>query len=159
MSYYTLRPKQIQRFWSRVDKSAGDDSCWLWIYYRDRNGYGMANFNRVNYISHRLAWQLTYGDIPDGLLVCHRCDNPPCCNPKHLFLGTQKDNMQDMSKKGRNADKRGEKSPVAKLTQKQVDEIRERFATGGVTKAQLSREYSVGQTTIHYVITFKRWKN
>lgn len=68
---------------------------------RDRHGYGMMRYNAKNQGAHRVAWTLTYGEIPDGLLVLHSCDNPPCCNPKHLRLGTMKDNMEDKIARGR----------------------------------------------------------
>jgi hypothetical protein len=87
-------------FWTAVDQSGGSDACWPWQRHRNPEGYGvtkLAGFRRA----HRLAWCLTNGPIPDGMLVCHTCDNPPCCNPAHLFLGTESDNRQDMLAKGR----------------------------------------------------------
>lgn len=93
------------RFWSRVDKSAGDDGCWLWTAARTR-GYGKININGlaggrkgVPQWTHRVAWILTNG--PTDLCVLHACDNPPCCNPAHLFLGTRQDNAADRDAKGR----------------------------------------------------------
>ena len=87
-------------FWKKV-KVGKDDECWEWLACKNKKGYG---FFRVNWIlrrAHRFAWTVTYGKIPEGLFVCHRCDNPGCCNPKHLFLGTNTDNMVDMISKGR----------------------------------------------------------
>jgi len=90
-----------ERFWSRVDKS-GD--CWIWTGYRDRKTYGIVERRRDGRRetrAHRWAWILTHGPIPDGLFVLHRCDNPPCVRPDHLWLGTTDDNMADMAAKGR----------------------------------------------------------
>ena len=97
----TRRPTATERFWAKVQKS---DGCWLWTAYRNEKGYGRFDDGTITHQAHRLAWALTNGPVADGLLVCHKCDNPPCCNPDHLFVGTQKDNMQDAKQKGRRAD-------------------------------------------------------
>lgn len=85
------------RFWAKVDR--GDD-CWEWTGIKDPNGYGRCGMFGET-LAHRVAWKLTREAIPGGLFVLHRCDNPPCCNPDHLFLGTQADNIADMDHKGR----------------------------------------------------------
>jgi len=89
-------------FWRMVEMDSAN-ACWLWIGALRPNGYGVTKYQGRRWAAHRLAWVLTNGSIPDGMLVCHRCDTPLCCNPKHLFLGTVRDNMQDMLKKGRDA--------------------------------------------------------
>lgn len=96
---YKSPPITAERLWSQVDRSGGPDACWLWQGHCDRGGYGRLAGARA----HREAWVQTFGPIPDGLWVLHRCDNPPCCNPRHLFLGTPKDNTRDMMEKGRHA--------------------------------------------------------
>lgn len=96
----------VERFWSRVARADGD-LCWLWTAARFSSGYGRVALPRANGSpqtlegAHRMAWILTNGPIPANLWVLHRCDNPPCCRPEHLFLGTHTDNMRDMTQKGR----------------------------------------------------------
>src|SRR5678816_2871477 len=99
------QPKPLsERFWSKVDQS-GD--CWIWTAHHLSSGYGligtgsMRDGTRRGSLAHRVSWELAYGTIPDGLFVCHRCDNPSCVRPDHLFLGTCKDNAADSVAKGR----------------------------------------------------------
>ena len=93
-----ITDKVLNRFWSKVNKT---DTCWLWTASSRTDGYGVIGIEGKTKSAHRVSWQLTYGDIPDGLYVCHHCDNKLCVNPNHLFLGTAKDNTQDMIQKGR----------------------------------------------------------
>lgn len=87
-----------ERFWPRITKS---DGCWIWPGAKNADGYGDVAILGTKRKAHRLAWEVTKGPIPEGLFVCHKCDNPPCVNPDHLFVGTNSDNMRDMSSKGR----------------------------------------------------------
>ena len=93
------------RFWAKVDRSGGDLACWPWLASKRRNGYGQIGIRREGRLfvesAHRVAWELTHGPIPEGVSICHHCDNRPCCNPGHLFRGSQTDNMQDAAQKGR----------------------------------------------------------
>lgn len=99
--YKSLSTKyRPELFWSRLRKS-GPDGCWVWTGFIGPNGYGTTAVGRRPLATHRAAWILTHGPIPPGMFVCHHCDNKPCCNPKHLFIGTCKDNMRDMAAKGR----------------------------------------------------------
>ena len=107
--------------------------------------------------AHRLAYQDAFGDIPEGICVCHRCDNSLCVNPDHLFLGTKADNNADMAAKGRSAS--GERNGAHKLTEKNVKDIRERYAKGGVTHRLLAKDYNVSHVLIGYVIRQEIWNN
>ena len=95
-----MSARQLSTFWNRVEKTEG---CWLWRGSRTTAGYGNVRVGPKNKYAHRLAWELTNGAIPNGLHVCHRCDNPPCVRPDHLFLGTGKDNARDSMQKGRHS--------------------------------------------------------
>jgi hypothetical protein len=158
-----------KRFWSLVEKTGHPRGCWIYTGRLNvaRNGYGYFDDRRRTTSAHRYAWQLTQGDIPHGLDVCHTCDNPPCVNPDHLFLGTQKDNAQDMKQKGRSTV--GERSGTAKLTEVQVREIRALYVgrqrTKGhgryspISQAALARRFGVDRATIQFVVARKTWKH
>lgn len=99
-----LTPQDVDRFWSKVDRSGGPDACWPWTGARSKHGYGIFDAGGKTLRAHRVALTLENGPIPDGMLACHRCDNPPCCNPyRCLFPGTHADNMSDRSGRGRTA--------------------------------------------------------
>lgn len=160
--YQTEKPRvpPFDRFWSKVRR--GDD-CWDWTAARDPLGYGFFRMEpgKPMWRAHRAAWALVNGPIPDGMIVCHRCDNPPCVRPEHLFLGTDQDNTDDRVAKGRSSrmvSHYGETSPLAVLTAAQVDEIRTRYAAGGVFQRELAAEYGVSQTQIGRIVRLVRWK-
>lgn len=117
----------MKPFWSYVDVR-GPDECWVWKSTLTTNGYGHYERGRRvtgSRMAHRYAWLETYGPIPSDKSVLHKCDNKPCCNPNHLFLGTQLDNMRDKMAKGRHVSIEGSKSGTAKLTDEKVLLIRE----------------------------------
>jgi hypothetical protein len=150
-------PPLEERFHDRV-AAAGPDDCWLWTGGRLPAGYGALWDKRINNnrATHRLAWELANGPIPDGLWVLHRCDNPPCCNPAHLFLGTQAENDADRTVKGRSS--RGDHHPDSKLSEQVVPEIRRRFAAGEHAR-DLAVEYGVSSTTLWQAATGKTWRH
>lgn len=148
-----MRSSVDDRFWSKVLKA--DDGCWVWTASRDRDGYGYVGLGGVTRRAHRVSWSMANGNIPPGLFVCHSCDNPPCVNPAHLFLGTLADNNKDRAAKGRSA--KGERHGQAKLTEEKVAFIRSKYAKGGVTKKSLAEQFGVDASTIGLVINGKQW--
>lgn len=154
---YSLTP--TERFMGRVFKT---ETCWLWRGTVKAHGYGVIRIDNTYWRAHRLSWTLFNGAIPDGKAVCHRCDNPRCVNPEHLFLGTQADNMRDMQSKGRKASAnvnpaKGEAHGRAKLTAAQVSDIRH-ANEHGATQSQLAAIYGVTQSTISAIIRGVNWK-
>jgi hypothetical protein len=144
-------------FWSKVDKSTLS-GCWEWVDYR-RNNYGMVFVDGKVLAAHRVSWILSRGSIPDGQGVLHHCDNPPCVNPSHLFLGTNGDNNRDRHAKGRSykiAIRYGEDSYSSKLTVAQVVQIKIALASGCGT-SELGRLYGVNHMTIHAIKKGTAW--
>ena len=135
--------------------------CLIWKGSKSPYGYGIIlrerQGKRRGHFTHRFAYELANGPIPKGLNVCHKCDNPLCCNPQHLFLGTHSDNNRDMNQKGRNV--RGEKQGHAKLTAKIVIAIRHRYEAGGVTLKSLGSEFGIHFSTISNIVRRKTWKH
>lgn len=155
-----INVKFEDNFWRHVDKKSGDD-CWLWTARTNGRGYGLCYAGRQKqFYSHRASWLIHNGPIPKGLLVCHHCDNPSCCNPKHLFLGTSADNINDMYSKRRDWKTnhpeeilRGEDHPRCKLTDKQVAEIRRTYNLGNGTL--LARKFGCSRSLINQIVKFQ----
>lgn len=147
----------MKRFWEKV-KIGSSSECWEWIAGKDFDGYGQFRLDRTTRSAHRIAWELIYGGIPEGLCVLHHCDNPACVNPKHLFLGTQIDNIRDRDKKGRVAHNYGEKNGrgTAKLTKKDVFEIR-KLLQRGLTQKEIAEMFGVVHQTISKIAIGIRW--
>ncbi len=145
----------MKRLWSKIAKSTAD-TCWDWTGGTNSQGYGWLRVGsrkdntRTMVLAHRLVYMLQVGDV-GTLDVLHTCDNPLCCNPAHLFLGTHQDNMADKAKKLRTG--------VAKLTPELVRQIRARYAEGGVTQTQLAKEYGVVQSVIGKVVRRETWRH
>jgi len=151
-------PKQLERFWSKVKKVDGDD-CWEWQAncHTTKLPYGQCKINGVGKPAHRHSFEIHFGKIPDGLWVCHKCDNPKCVRPDHLFLGTAKENSKDRDAKGRGIC--GEKSPNAKLNLVKVAEIRSMMPLPYGWQTKLARIYNVSPSLIRAVVTQLAWKN
>lgn len=137
------------------------DQCIPWPYSTDDWGYGTVLYKGHVTKTHRVAWMMHHGEIEKGLKVCHTCDNPPCINIRHLFLGTDADNMLDCVRKGRHRDCKGSKNPHAVLTETQVRKIRATYRRGvrGFGTHVLARQYCVNKTTIRYIVERKSWRS
>jgi len=141
-----------------ADKTRCEGDCIIWTGYIDRYGYGSTGFGHRKPIGvHRAVWMHNHGPIPKGLFVCHTCDRPACVNIRHLFLGTPKDNTQDMIKKGRKEFLSGENHPMAKLSSAQVDEIR-LLRSGGKSLSDIAEIYSITFQNVSHICLGKGWK-
>jgi len=146
-----------ERFWRSVERR-GPDECWPWRRGRSRYGYGAFMLDQGKQIvASRYAYILTHGPIATIAMVCHSCDNPPCCNPAHLFLGTKTDNMVDRDSKGRQA--RGERGGTARLTEDDVRAIRIRYAAGNDSQQRIADEYGISQFMISAIVRRAAWKH
>lgn len=149
----------ITRFWSKVDKS-GD--CWLWTTSVSKAGYGFFWFSGRTELAHRMSWRFHFGAIPEGMMICHTCDNPSCVNPNHLFLGTAADNAKDRESKGRGANNRppnkGEANGRAKLTVKDVQEIR-RLLNEGHSGRSIAKQFGVSGVMVSFIKRGLSWKS
>lgn len=148
----------MKRFWDKVDIS-GD--CWEWKATTITGGYGHFGLNGELVLAHRFSYSLVYGEIPEGMCICHHCDNPGCVRPSHLFMGTRSDNARDMVAKGRDRqpDSRGERQGASKLVENDVREIRRLYVTGRVTQALLSKMWRVSKQHVHDIVHRKKWKH
>lgn len=145
-----------EAFFEKVEKT---DTCWLWQASFRRDGYGQFWIGGKNNAAHRVSWFLKHEQWPT-LSVLHVCDVRACVNPAHLFLGTQKDNMDDMDAKGRRnttGRRKGEDHPRAKLTEIMVREIRNEYAQGVTTQDRLATKYGMGKSMIGYIVNNKFW--
>ena len=154
-----------ERFWSRVEKT---DGCWKW-HGSKHKGYGLISKNGSLAKVHRVSYELHIGPIPEGMHVLHKCDNPECSNPDHLFLGNHADNMKDMFDKRRHPSftkpenyAKGEKAPSAKLTAKDVLSIRRRYVFVSWAESncrELAEEFGVTMSSIRCVMNGRTWRH
>ena len=151
------RPPQPaeERFWSRVDTSG---KCWEWIGRKSPEGYGRFWDGDKDTTAHRFAYSLVYGAIPDGMFICHHCDNPGCVRTSHLFMGTHSDNMRDSIAKGRHVDNRGERHGLSRLCENDIYEIR-RLRSLGIEQKILAKMWRICRPNVSLIVTRKRWKH
>jgi hypothetical protein len=172
--------KDKNRFYKKVNKT---DSCHEWTACKNPAGYGLFNFGGqgMAVLAHRFAWEISNGDIPDGMLVCHKCDNPSCVNPEHLFIGSHKDNMRDCVNKGRfvcNLKTKGHKSfgknngthtkpdsrvcgiknGNSKFIDSDILKIKKLYKSG-VSTREIAAIYRVGKSTIWNIVSGNGWKH
>lgn len=154
---------QIRAFWSKVDITDNSKDCWNWLGAKKPTGYGNVRIDKKYRLAHRVAFELINGVIPDGLIVCHICDNPSCCNPSHLMLGTVKSNAIDMLIKNRQRKPetaaRGVNNGNSKLHPSQVIAIRNIYSDGGITQKRLAELYGVTQPAIGSIIRNETWRH
>lgn len=144
-------------FWNLVDRKK-DFECWEWLGSKQGVGYGTYVFCGASLKAHRVSWELNRGPIPKCMQVCHKCDNPGCVNPNHLFIGSHADNMRDKIEKQRANCLKGENHPLAKLNKSKVVHIRREYEKGGVTQTELAERYNINFRSIHNIVNQKSWK-
>lgn len=144
-----------ERFWSRVLKHPYP-GCWEWQKITTHNGYGEIWVDGKMLRAHRVSWEMVNGKIPDGIFVLHKCDNPSCVNPSHLFLGTHQDNMDDCARKGRVSILRGENSPASILKKDQVLEIA-KLTRRGIGCRIVAMAYGVSRQTVSDIRSGRNW--
>lgn len=149
--------KYINRFWSRVEKK-GPDECWPWLRYRQRQGYGQF-WCGFPITASRFAYEATHGEgSANGFMVRHTCDNPPCCNPNHLILGTSQNNMDDKHQRGRARYIKGDECSWSKLSEKDIVVIKE-LIKQGVVQRRIAEKFGVHPATICYVNRGGSWRH
>lgn len=148
---------EYQRFWSKVDKSG---ECWIWTAAKTGKGYGHIRLLGKDWLAHRFSYVVEVGGIPAGMLVCHPCDNPACVRPDHLFVGSNRDNTIDMTRKGRgkHAVLNGEQNGQAKITREVVLQIRA-DSRSGLSHREIAQKFGISQPHVSNVVNVRKWKS
>ena len=167
-----LTPWELERFCDKINFGETDAECWNWEGSKMKFGHGQFGIRGRLYLTHRIAYAVMNGPIPGGIQVHHTCDNPACCNPNHLWLGTQKDNIKDCQTKGRAAIgersgyrlhperyPRGERQWYARFVEQDIRDIRTEHAAGGISQRALARKWDVNHATIGKIIRRETWKH
>ena len=141
-------------FWNKVDNSRGAGACWPYKRRKNPKGYGLFDYRGKVWLAHRFAYTSVHG-YPEGH-VLHRCDNPPCCNPAHLYDGTHADNMKDMDSRGRRKILTGDRNGATKISERQARLIKITYASGDFTLDDLARNYGVNRMTIWKITSGRR---
>lgn len=147
------------KFWSQV-KIVHDDECWTWQSKKYTNGYGCFRWRLRGYLAHRVSCWLSHGYLPSNMLVCHKCDNPQCVNPSHLFLGDYADNCKDKMDKGRGNIQKGERNGKTFLSDVQVSEIKWLLENTDLMQQEIADMYSIPNVnTVSRIKNNKRWQH
>lgn len=148
----------LERFWAKVYRGPETD-CWIWFGCRLATGYGKMAVNGIEVGAHRLSWEIHFGEIPQGMHICHECDNPSCVNPDHIFPGTRGDNMADMARKKRNRHSNGELKRFRKngLCAGRVHGIRRLYAATKLTTHEIAKEFGIWPTAVNAIINGRSW--
>ena len=164
-----IDPDPVARFWAKVNRDGPtmlhmESPCWVWTGAENGRGYGRLGIGDVWVYAHRHSFILANGPLPEfpgthAACVLHRCDNPPCVRPDHLFLGTQRENLADMMRKGRANQVRGERTRAARLTDAQVREIRTLYAAGILDGPKLAGRFGVDHSTVYAIINRRTWRH
>lgn len=144
-------------FNANVDRSGGPEACWPWTGSRSKNRYGVLSFKKARFYAHRLAYALANGAVPDGMDVCHHCDNPPCCNARHLFTSDAAGNAADMVAKGRWRGPLGLEHPKSKLTPELIAEARAQYAAGRSLRS-IARDFKMSHQALSAAMRGKTWR-
>jgi hypothetical protein len=148
--------KLIERFMNKVDRSGGEDACWIWTARKTPQGYGRFLVDGINLLAHRVSFEIHSGTSARGLCVLHRCDNPSCVNPAHLRLGTNYDNVQDKVSKGRHLTSGGMKNPNRKLSEADVIEIRA-LVSRGIRRRDIASKFNIAPSYVNDISSRKVW--
>ena len=153
-----MNDQDRERFLAKINYGGNPRlaGCWLWTACKNGRGYGTFGLNGRMQKAHRVSYELFNGEIPEGLIVRHTCNNPICVNPAHLIVGTYQDNSNDTKRAGRQS--KGEAHGQSKLTDLAVREIRELYAAGGLTQRKIGEMYGVAGSVINRIINYKLWK-
>lgn len=144
--------RAFERFMAKAGKVQPGDACWNWTAALTHDGYGRFSYLAKQVLAHRFSYWLFVGDVAADIKVCHTCDNPQCCNPRHLFLGTNADNLRDMAQKGRST--HGEKNPNRKLLEPQIVAI----LADDRKHRDIADQYGVSRAQISYIKRGDSWK-
>ena len=156
-----MKEIELKRFFDKIHRIEQQESCWNWIARKNKQGYGQFRWKGKVELAHRVSMMIHNGLIEDGKQVLHRCDNPSCVNPKHLFLGTNADNVKDKMKKGRHrcGPIRGEDRSDSKLNNLLIYEIRKDLEEGILSQIKIAKKFEVSPMTISFIKHRKLWKH